>query len=226
MPTAEEIYQQAKQDSEKAIAKADAMVDKMVQDTEYLIKKSQENFSQWRDFLYKYYLIIMAVIGGTGLFASSEQLKNYYISLGLFLCLFGIIIGFLLINVYFYFERKTLQIESYITNSNPYKLYEHPDVENNIILAMKLNLKNVIKNNENLLKNTKEKKKINALKIAVKADKRMVGLLKYFGGNFGGIIERTWFSTVIISFILSSAGLFLILYGIIATVRLTAPAQF
>lgn len=219
MPTAEEIYQQAKQDSEKAIAKADTIMEKMVQDADDLIKKSKENFSQWRDFLYKYYLIIMAVIGGTGLFASSEQLKNYYISLGLFLSLFGIIFGFLLINIYFYFERKTLQIESYITGSNPYKLYEHPDVENNIILAMKLNLKKIIKDHEDLLKNTKEKKKIVALKTAIKADKRMVGLLKYFGGNFGGIIEGTWFSTVIISFVLSSAGLFLILFGIIATVK-------
>lgn len=84
MLSAEEIYQQAKQDSERAIAKADAMVDKMIQDTEELIEKSQKNYNQWRDFLYKYYLIIMAVIGGTGLFASTEQLKNYYISLGLF----------------------------------------------------------------------------------------------------------------------------------------------
>jgi len=219
MQTSEENFQQAKKDSEKATAKADAMVEKMVQDTEDLIKKSQKNFSQWRDFLYKYYLIIMTVIGGTGLFASNEQLKNHFISLGLFLSLFGIIIGFLLINVYFYFERKTLQIEHYITTYNPYKLYKHPDVENNMILAIKLNLRNVIKSNEELLKNTKEKKKIIAIKKAIKADKNMINLLKYFGGNFGGIIERTWFLTVIISFVLSSVGLCLILYGIITTVK-------
>jgi len=214
MLTADEIYQNAKLESEKAIEKADLMVEKYKDDTQFLLDKSSKNIADWREYSHKYYLVALLIIGGTGVFSVNNEitLTSNFLIYGIFLTLFGIFIGFLIINLCFYVERKTFQIGHYIDSSNPYQYYDHPESGGNIALSMKLYFQEINKERKVLLKNKATENK-NQIRGSIKKTKSEISLLKYLGGHFG-VLEKLWLWGVGLSYIFITFGLILLFLGL------------
>jgi hypothetical protein len=157
-------------------------------------KKTIQNFSVWRDFLYKYYLLVLAFITGTGILGT-RAIDDQIVALGLLLCLAGIVIGFSIINLCFYLERKWIQINHYMSGGAvPLELFEHSESYGDGKLAFILNTKDKIKSFKDELKEVKkinDIKQIKELKYKIQSYKNQLGLLHYVGAQFG-FIERIW----------------------------------
>lgn len=182
-------------------------LEKMQKLADDLDEKSMRNFAEWRDYLHRYYVLILAFLAGTGIFSAINDVKGPVITYGVYLALGGVLYGFLAINIYFYFERRWFQISNYATlgfNAT----HSHPDVENDPVLASRLNISAKIIEFKTQLKKarkSKDKKKIHHLKSLIRGHKMEMGLMKYLGQQFG-FIERFWVASVIISFLLTSVG--------------------
>lgn len=181
-------------------------------------QESIKNFSAWRDYLYKYYVLILAFISGVGIFKQPPTSYDFKLILGILLALGGIIIGFLIVNLFFFLERRWMQISHYISFYNPYDLYDHPDDKGDLRKAIVLNLKK--KNEENKqkimeLKKEKQKNKNEILKLnlEIKGNKSSIRLIKYLGEQFG-FIERIWIYGVIVGLLSTSIGVVLIFLSI------------
>jgi hypothetical protein len=211
--SAERRFQESVRRSEKNLEEQEGRL------TE-LDNKSMQNFASWRDYLHKYYLLILAFISGTKVFVSLNEIDSLAISIGAYLALAGIIIGFFAINLYFYFERRWFQISSYVSMNGFGELGSHPDAINDPVLAHQLHISVLINGIKLQLQEAKRianKKQIIELKKKLKGHKMEKGLMKYLGQQFGWI-ENFWIIFVSISLLLSSAGLVLIFsssFGII-----------
>ena len=112
---------------------------------------SLKNYSSWRDYLHKYYLVMLAIAGGLGIYEKASQLSLIFI-------ISGVLVGFIMINLYLYWERKHIRFSYDIDITKPYKWFDHPDVkDNNPPLALKLNLEKIIQDNKILLKHSTDK---------------------------------------------------------------------
>jgi len=164
---------------------------------------SLKNYSSWRDYLHKYYLVMLVIAGGLGIYQKANQLS-------LILIISGVLVGFIIINLYLYWERKHIRFSYDIDITKPYKLFDHPDIkESNPPLALKLNLKKTIEDNKNLLKQSKDKEQSKLLKGKIKADKRCLKMIKYW--NMYGF-EPIWITGVVVSLLLTFAGIVLIFF--------------
>ncbi len=186
-------------------------MEKLHTQAEDIDKKSVDNFSRWRDYLYKYYTLVLALITGTGILKQGT-FKDQQLLFGITIALGGLLIGFTIINIYFYLERRWQQAQHYLTTSNPYKLYDHPDSGGDIRKAIVLNLK--VKINEYKLKKIDFVKKgdfIEAKRMEnqIKADLKMISLMKYVGEQYG-FIERIWLYGVVSSMLFTFIGVVLI----------------
>ena len=217
----EKLQEKTEKLSEKMKKEHNEFMQKLKDDADELDDKSANNFTAWRDFLYRYFVFIAAFIGGSGLLQKVENLQNNGIILGTYFGLSGVVIGILGINLHFYIERKRFQIEHYINVANPYELFDHPDSDGDIRKGIKLNLQ---EKNLEKLKRIKELKKnknknsteIKKLKLNIKADTQMIKQMKYFGEMFG-FIERIWFYTVGSSVGVSLIGVVVIIFNLLNT---------
>jgi hypothetical protein len=177
-------------------------------------QKTMKNFSVWRDFLYKYYLLVLAFITGTGILGT-RAINEQVVILGLLLCLAGIVIGFSIINLCFYLERKWIQINHYMSGGVPPELFSHPESGGDGKLAFMLNTKDKVKAFKNELKQAKKVndiKQTKELKYKIRSYKNQLSLLGYVGEQFG-FIERIWVYGVIVSIGVPSIGMFLVFSG-------------
>lgn len=93
---------------------------------------SLKNYSTWRDYLHKYYLLMLAIAGGLGIYQDGNRQS-------LILIIVGVLIGFLTINFYLYWERKHIRFSYDIDITKPYKFFNHSDIkESNPPLALRL----------------------------------------------------------------------------------------
>lgn len=209
---ADRIIENSRRESERHM-------DKLEASTKDLNQKSMQNFAHWRDYLHKYYVLILAFIGATGIFSSANDTVTPLIAYGSVLALGGIFVGFIAINVYFYLERRWLYIDNTLSATNPYKLYDHPEVEDDPMLAYKFNVRDDLKKVKQELKearkNGAEKKHIRHLKTRIRAMKYEMGIIKYVGQQFFGFIEKIWIWSVVISFLLTSIGVVTIFISIL-----------
>ncbi|MDD2680751.1 MAG: hypothetical protein PHE20_01455 [Patescibacteria group bacterium] len=163
---------------------------------------SLKNYSTWRDYLHKYYLVMLAIAGGLGIYQDGNRSS-------LILIVIGVLIGFLTINLYLYWERKHIRFSYDIDITKPYKFFNHSDIkESDPPLALRLNLRDVIEANRKLLKESSNKEESKILKGKINADKRWLSMIKYW--NMYGF-DPFWITGVIISLLLTFLGLILII---------------
>jgi len=215
------IVEKAEKDSRETVDRfrreSDERMDKMHRYAEDLDNKSMKNFADWRDYLYKYYVIILAFVGGSGIFTSIQNIQSPVITWGIYLSLGGIFIGFLAINIYFYLERRWFQISNYTSSYGFGPTQEHPDVVDDPILASQLNISSKIKEFKVQMKDAKknnDKKQIRHLKKLIRGHKSEKRLMKYLGQQFGSI-EHFWVGAVVISFALTSIGVVMVFISIL-----------
>lgn len=212
----ENIYKNINETKVRMKKEHEEFMKKLKDDGDELKKISVKNFSAWRDYLYKYYVLILAFIGGSGIVANLNKISNLNISLGIALALGGVIIGFLGINLYFYFERRWLLIDHFLASFNPHELYDHPKSKGDVRKAIKLNLKEKIKKHKKQIQEFKkggDKNEVDKIILMIKGDKSMIKLSKYIGEQFG-FIERVWLYIVVSSLVTTSIGVILILFSI------------
>lgn len=216
-----DIVEKAKKEGQDIVDRykkeSNERLEKMNKYTDDLDAKSMHNFAEWRDYLHKYYVLMLTFIGGSGIFSAIQQSQEWKIIWGIYLALGGVIFGFCTINIYFYLERKWFQISNYVSIAGFGETQQHPDVENDVALATRLNLSQKIKQFQVQLKEAKrnkDKKRIHYLKQLIKGHKMERGLMKYLGQQFG-FIERFWVSSVIISLLLTSVGTVLVFVSLL-----------
>jgi hypothetical protein len=192
--------------------------EKMNRDADDLDKLSMQNFSAWRDYLHKYYTLILAFIGGSGLITLNKEVQDYRVVHGMIFALLGIMIGFLGINLYFYLERKWIQAQNLIKIGGYTNSYEHPDVaEGQINKAIRLNLKAKLKEFQKELKLAKiEKnvKKIRDLRFTIKARKEEILIVRFIGEQFS-LLQVIWLGFVTASLVLTFWGIWFIFQSLI-----------
>lgn len=189
-------------------------LEKLSEGVKELEERSMKNFSEWRDYLHKYFLIVLTIIGGTRIFSTNIALQNDLITIGIYGALGGVFIGFILINLYFYVERKWMQITANISAVNPERLYNHPDAKGDIKLGIKLNLEEGISDMRRKLGQSKSSLEKKELLSKIAADKKFIRLIKYIGAPFGGFIEKIWFIGVFVSLLLTLGGIILMFMGL------------
>lgn len=189
-------------------------LEKLIEAVKDLEERSMKNFSEWRSYLHKYFLIILTIIGGTRIFSTNIALQNDLITIGIYGALAGVFIGFILINLYFFVERKWMQITAHISAVNPDQLYNHPDARGDIKLGMKLNLEKGISDMREKLSQSKSFSERKELRMRINADKKIIRLIKYIGAPFGGFIEKIWFVGVFVSLLLTLGGTVLMFMGL------------
>lgn len=204
---------------EKWRREGEERVEKINRQVEELDRKSMENFAAWRDYLHKYYVLILAFVGGSGIFTASQGLNSAGTVWGTYLALGGIFVGFVAINVYFYLERRWFQISSYVTTAGGFAGNDkHPEVEDDPIRASRLNLSEKIKALKVQLKDAKksgDRKKAQHLRLQIKGHKSEKGLMKYLGQQFGAI-ESFWVASVVVSLSLTSVGVAMIFHSLLS----------
>ena len=191
--------------------------EKMERSADRLDELSMQNFASWRDYLHKYYVLVLAFIGGSGIFTSIQNIQGVKISWGFYLALSGIFLGFIAINIYFYLERRWFQISNYVTSSGFGPTQEHPDIVDDPIRASRINLATKIddfkkKKKEAIKRN--DKKMLRHWKQKISGHRRERWLMLFLGKQFGAI-ENFWIIMVSISFVTSSTGLFLVFSSIL-----------
>ncbi len=200
-----DIVDRSRRDSED-------MLTKMEKRAEELEAKSIQNFAEWRDYLHRYYVLILAFIGGSGILSITNDLPpSPRLALGIYLALGGVMYGFFARNLYFYLERRWCQISNYVS-SGFNTTHTHPEVENDPVLASRLNLSakiNEYKVKLKVAKRSKDKKQAHYLKGLIRGHKMERSLMKYLGQQFG-YIEAFWVGSVVFSFILTSVGVIFI----------------
>ena len=214
---ADKASERAQQIVDRSRDEADKMMADMKESANDLDRKSMDNFAAWRDYLHKYYVLVLAFIGASGIFTSIQNIDTVWISVGIYLALSGILIGFLAINIYFYLERRWFQISNYVGISGFNATQEHPDVIDDPILASRLNLEEKINQFKAELKEArklKDTKKIHYLKQQIRGHKSEKRLMKYLGQQFG-FIEKFWLIAVGASFLLTSVGIVMIFISIL-----------
>lgn len=111
MDTYDRIIEDSKENIRRMQDESDKRMEKMQKDADDLDEKLVQNFAAWRDYLHKYYTIVLAFIAGSGILASTNTINDYRLTYGIFFALVGILIGFVGINVYFWIERKWFQAQ-------------------------------------------------------------------------------------------------------------------
>ncbi|MFH0819901.1 MAG: hypothetical protein V1892_02615 [bacterium] len=205
----EEIVEKFKQDSERREAK-------MAKGVERLEDLSMQNFASWRDYLYKYFSVILLLIGATGVL-QSEKFNDPWFKAGIFTTLVGVFIGYVFINIYFYIERKWLQAQNIIGLEGTYSLHEHPkaktgDIREAIILHQLDYIEQIKKRLEEAKANN-DKKMIRHYKKVIRINKRLNFSIKFTGEQFG-IIEHIWISGTILSLFLTISGIAIVFLNI------------
>ncbi|MDD3662622.1 MAG: hypothetical protein PHT84_02030 [Candidatus Pacebacteria bacterium] len=195
-------YQEACKRADESKKEAEKNVEEMKNLCNLASDLSLKNYSDWRDYLHRYYLVMLAIAGGLGIYQKTNQLS-------LILIISGVLLGFILINLYLYWERKHIRFSYDIDITKPYKLFDYPGIKNNPSLALKLNLEKIIKDNTDLLKKSDNKEQSKLLRGKIKADKRWLGMIKYW--NMYGF-ERIWIIGVVISLLLTFVGIVLIFF--------------
>lgn len=186
-------------------SQADDIIIEMEKISDDASSLSLGNYSDWRDYLHKYYLFTLAIAGGFGIYGKINQLST---KLGLIFIVTGALVGFLLINLYLYWERKHIRFVYDIKLCKPYKFFSHPDVDvENIPLALKRNFQDVLLKDKDALRGLKNKDKRKLLINRIRNNKREIKLIKYW--NMYGF-EGIWFIGVAISLILTFLGIILI----------------
>jgi hypothetical protein len=222
MSTTDEIFKQAQETSIRLKADADKRIEDMNNEVVKLEERSIANFSAWREYLYKYYALIFSVITIASAFISKDTRLPRDLLTAIYVTLGGVFIGTLLVNLYFYFERKWAWVTSIV--SSPNSLHNHPSVtDGNFIQAIKKNLDEYNK----LYKSVLDKKidlnspkyieigdkKLNEynrkqLKRFIKNNKKHIRLLKYIGSQFT-FVEKIWIIGIVVSLLFSWVGIFM-----------------
>lgn len=192
--------------------------EKMNRDADDIDKLSMQNFSAWRDYLHKYYTLILAFIGGSGLITLNKEVQDYRVVHGMIFALLGIMIGFLGINLYFYLERKWIQAQNLIKIGGYPNLYQHPNVaEGQINKAIRLNLKAKLKEFQKelkLAKIEKNAKKVKDLRFTIKARKEEILIVRFIGQQFS-LLQIIWLGFVTASLVLTFWGIWSIFQSFI-----------
>jgi hypothetical protein len=212
-----QLMEDARQNLKQARDDSKEHMDRLERSTEQLDRKSMQSFAAWRDYLHKYYVLILAFISGSGVFISTQGSIPGSARIGIFLALGGVLIGFVAINLYFYFERRWFQISSYMGMGDVGELQSHPQAGDDIVLAIKLNLR---EKNVGYGKEIEEAErrgdsiKARDLKNKVRGNKSHISLMKYLGQQFGWI-ENMWIAFVVTSLVLTSAGVILVFLSVL-----------
>lgn len=189
--------------------------------------RSMANFSAWKDYLHKYYVVILAFLSFIVALTGTDTIRSsFFLLWGS--CILGasIIIGFIGIHWYLFVERKWIEISTRMAamphvygermlpdeadDLKPEELrYTNPRVhwrnKNNIEIQ---NLKKKIAECPN-----KEDKAL--YRLHLKGTRIENRLVKYVGATAGGWIEKVWFTFVLTSTTLSFIGLGMVFYAII-----------
>lgn len=217
MDTYERLIEYSKENLRRSQEKSDRYMEQMQKDADDLDEKSVQNFAAWRDYLHKYYTIVLAFIAGSGILASTNTINDYRLTYGIFFALVGILIGFLGINIYFWIERKWFQAQYTMKSSGYYDLHKHPEVEDgNTLKAIRLHLRDKLQSFSVELKEsrkTNDRKKIRQLKMAIRGRREEMFLLYFVGEQFG-VIQKIWVGFVTASLTLTFAGLIVIFIAI------------
>lgn len=218
MDVYERIIEDSKENLRRSQEKSDRHMEQMQKDADDLDDKSVQNFAAWRDYLHKYYTIVLAFIAGSGILASTNTINDYRLPYGIFFALVGILIGFVGINVYFWVERKWLQAQSVMKGGGYYDLHKHPKVDDgNILKAIRFHLRDKLQPFLVELKEARkanDRKKIKQLKMAVRGRREEMFLLYFVGEQFG-VIQKIWVGFVTASLTLTFAGL-IVIFSVIA----------
>lgn len=209
---------EAREDGLRYRKEADECIQKMEDSASKLDEDSVKNYAAWRDYLHKYYTLILAFIAGTGIVSSAKGFSDYKISYGILFALIGIMIGFIGINIYFYLERKWFQAQNMMKGDGYYSLQKHPDVMGgDIIKSIRLHLKDKLKiilNDLRIAKKEGEYKKVKSIKQSIRARKEEIFILNFVGQQFS-LIQLIWISFVVSSFVLTAWGVILIFSSVI-----------
>lgn len=216
-----DVHERLAEDSREQLNRmrdeSDKYMDKMQKDADDLDEKSVQNFAAWRDYLHKYYTIVLAFIAGSGILASTNTISDYRLTYGIFFALIGILIGFVGINIYFWIERKWFQAQSTMKTGGYYDFHKHPKADDgNVLKAIRFHLSDKLQPFLVELKEarkTNDRKKIRQLKIAIRGRREEMFLLYFVGEQFG-VIQKIWVGFVAASLTLTFAGLIVIFIAI------------
>ena len=89
-------YQEACNRTEELKREAEESIKEMESLCNLASELSLQNYSSWRDYLHKYYLVMLAIAGGLGIYEKDAN------QLSLILIVVGVLIGFVVINLYLY----------------------------------------------------------------------------------------------------------------------------
>lgn len=193
------------------------MLTKSLRDLERVEDLSMKNFASWRDYLHKYFSVIFVLIGATG-FLRSETFHLPYFKLGLWLALFGVFLGYIIINVYFYIERRWFQGGNLLSAEGVHNQFTHPQMETeDITEALLLHNRDFIEKLKEKIEKAKQEKnyaQIKYLKRMIKRNKK-VALSFYFVGQHFELLERIWLIGISVSMLSTILGTILMFANII-----------
>ncbi len=214
----ERLAQDLREDRIRNQENMDKRMEKMEQAALELDKKSIQNYSAWRDYLHRYYTVVLAFIAGSGILSSLREISDYRLGYGILYALIGILIGFLGINIYFYIERKWIQAQHIMSGEGYYSFHTHSEVaEGNVLKSIMLNLRDSAQTvKAELYKAIEEKdsKKISWLRLRLRAIREERILIKFVGAQFG-MMQKIWIGFVVGSLFLTFIGIFLVFRAVV-----------
>lgn len=181
---------------------------KGVHEVERIEDLSIQNFASWRDYLHKYFGAIFLLIGATG-FLQNKNFEYFYFKLGLWLALAGVFLGYIVINIYFYIERRWFQASYLISVDGASNQFTHPEMKTeDTVEALLLHNRDFInKLEERLNKANQEKNKMQSKYInrMIKRNKKIACSFKFIGQHFE-LVEKIWITGVSLSVFLTMIG--------------------
>lgn len=197
----------------------------------------QKNFESWRDYLYKYALVLVSVLGFlTTLIATKwvGQLSIALVIVGIVCILLSILITFLSIFITLYLERKFVAANMAFTQCMQvgfHKADGQDDGRRSPMRAIEKYLGEVIVKREHDLEDLKKQRAVDGLSefnkekldgeildlgMGIKGDRRTKALMKYVGIQYTGYETARLIITIAI-IILSLSGLSIIIYALMGS---------
>lgn len=209
----DKILERSKRDFEKFQERTDRELNENNRRAEKLLDDSKLNYKEWRDFLHKYFTVIVALIGATGILRIELFLNSFWFKWGIFLALAGVVLGYLFVNLYFWLERKWLDANNIFESVKNLDFFDHPDSDGDFVKSVRLHIKDKLKKAKENKKASKDRKEIDTIKKNIYGLKREYSIMKYVGQQFL-LMEKIWVWGVVLSFLLSSIGIVFIFIGL------------
>lgn len=200
-----------------------------------------KNFESWRDYLYKYTLVVLSILGFLSTLIATKWMGELNIPLvvtSIVLMGLSIVVSFLTIFLTLYMERKFAAANMSFSQSMAVGFGKERDGDKNPMRCIEKYLAELIEQREKALEVLKKRRSVQGLsaldiekldweiadlETGIKADKRDRSLMKYVGVQYTSYETLRLIITIVIV-ALSTSGIGTIIYALLSSYATAATA--